>query len=561
MSVPIDRAATLRNAEKLLRQGKLDQAIAEYRRVVDEHPRDWNTGNILGDLYLRANQTDHATELFVRSADVLIAEGFLPKAGALYRKILKLKPDDEYALSQAADIAAKQGILVDARKFLNAIGDRQRARGDQQGVLKTTIRLAALDPADYDQRMAGARARFELGDHAAAVKDLQSMARELVEAGRAPEALDALREAGRFDATNLDVTAQLAETLSAAGSTGSDDEAQALVAQLADAAVSRGDWNAAAASLEEFLDRAPANIPALMRLVEICVDGGLDDRIDRAQAQLADAHIARGSAADARYIAEDLALRDPSDTVRRARWRQVLELSGEFDPDAIIEERLSAAAAGAEEHTEAIAPPPEATPAVSEVTPAPQTVVPPAAMPTLPAPPTATARAQNVEVDLSVILDNIRRTDLSALPNDLDSVFAQMREEASRRLEMDEGEQDFQRAMAFYHAGKIDEALPALERASRAAHHRFDAALALGRICRSRGQAWPAIEWFERAAQAPASSVDEGHRLLLELADLLESAGETARALAICLELQADAGSFEDVAARVERLVKVQALG
>ena len=69
MSVPIDRAATLRNAEKLLRQGKLDQAIAEYRRVVDEHPRDWNTGNILGDLYLRANQTDHAAELFVRSAD------------------------------------------------------------------------------------------------------------------------------------------------------------------------------------------------------------------------------------------------------------------------------------------------------------------------------------------------------------------------------------------------------------------------------------------------------------------------------------------------------------
>ena len=55
--------------------------------------------------------------------------------------------------------------------------------------------------------------------------------------------------------------------------------------------------------------------------------------------------------------------------------------------------------------------------------------------------------------------------------------------------------------------------------------------------------------------------MDEGHRLLLELADLLESAGETARALAICLELQADAGSFADVAARVHRLVKVQALG
>jgi ribonuclease HII len=54
-----------------------------------------NTANILGDLYLRANQTDNAAELFVHGADVLIAEGFLPKAGAVLHKILKLKPDDE----------------------------------------------------------------------------------------------------------------------------------------------------------------------------------------------------------------------------------------------------------------------------------------------------------------------------------------------------------------------------------------------------------------------------------------------------------------------------------
>ena len=55
--MPIDRAATLRTAEKLLRQGKLDAAIAEYFRVVDEFPRDWNTANVLGDLYVRAKQT------------------------------------------------------------------------------------------------------------------------------------------------------------------------------------------------------------------------------------------------------------------------------------------------------------------------------------------------------------------------------------------------------------------------------------------------------------------------------------------------------------------------
>jgi hypothetical protein len=38
--VPIDRAATLRNAEKLIRQGKMPDAIAEYVRLVEDQPRD-----------------------------------------------------------------------------------------------------------------------------------------------------------------------------------------------------------------------------------------------------------------------------------------------------------------------------------------------------------------------------------------------------------------------------------------------------------------------------------------------------------------------------------------
>ena len=52
--MPLDREDTLKKAEKLLRQGRLDGAIAEYLRVVEDQPRDWNTANTLGDLYVRA---------------------------------------------------------------------------------------------------------------------------------------------------------------------------------------------------------------------------------------------------------------------------------------------------------------------------------------------------------------------------------------------------------------------------------------------------------------------------------------------------------------------------
>src|SRR5687768_13296347 len=102
---PFDREGALKAAEKALRQGRIDAAIAEYVRIIEAQPRDWNSANALGDLYVRANQVDNGLTQYKRIADHLHGEGFFPKAGALYKKILKLKPDDEHALLQSGEIA------------------------------------------------------------------------------------------------------------------------------------------------------------------------------------------------------------------------------------------------------------------------------------------------------------------------------------------------------------------------------------------------------------------------------------------------------------------------
>ena len=80
---PFDREAALKRAEKALRQGRIDAAIAEYVTVVEAQPRDWNSANSLGDLYVRANQLDKGLEQYTRIADHLKDEGFFPKAAAL----------------------------------------------------------------------------------------------------------------------------------------------------------------------------------------------------------------------------------------------------------------------------------------------------------------------------------------------------------------------------------------------------------------------------------------------------------------------------------------------
>ena len=162
------------------------------------------------------------------------------------------------------------------------------------------------------------------------------------------------------------------------------------------------------------------------------------------------------------------------------------------------------------------------------------------------------------EIDLSVALGEAGPSS-TVEADDIEGVFVQLWDEAGSRA--GEAEAQYQRALALREAGQMDAAIVALEIASRAPRLRFQAATLLGRIYRSKGALPQAIEWFERAAEASAPTLNEAHLLLYELADVLESSGEVARALAICLELQADAGEFKDVATRIDRLAKVQTRG
>ena len=464
--MPIDRALTLRNAEKLIRQGKLDAGIAEYVRIVEDSPGDWNAKNTLGDLYARAGQTEKAIEQFTEIADNLSEEGSSAKAGAIFKKILKLKPDHERALLQIAEILANQKLYADARTHLNTLIELRKGKGDTRGALHARVRLGSLDPEDYDARLESARARVEMGDKAGALRDLKEVAAELaVDKGRQAQAIDVLREAAtlhpddeevkeqlfniylagselpraREHATTVEQFRSVASAFEAQGNTeealetlrsavalndedtelkaelarafvakgdletaaqyltvetaGDDVELLLTVADMrlrgkaesveeglsiarrlieqdrtrrdrvaelgwtiaehdpevgfkvvelaADTAVGENDWGAAAAALQEFVTRVPNHIPALMRLVEICVDGGLEATMFSAQSQLADAYIAAGAATEALFIAEDLVAREPWDNANLERFRRALELSGEPNPDALIASRLS----------------------------------------------------------------------------------------------------------------------------------------------------------------------------------------------------------------------------
>src|SRR3954465_9554383 len=215
-SLQPDREDTLKKAEKLLRQGKLEAAIAEYVRVTEEQPRDWNTANTLGDLYVRANQPTKAVEQYARIAEHFVQDGFYPKAAALYKKILKIAPGDEQAQLFLAEISAKQGLLVDAKTYFNAVAGRRRARGDRKGADEITVRLGTIDPADVDARIAGARVLALSGEEKRAAALLRDLYADLIEKDR-EAAMAALREAVRLNPSDLEGRSILATRALAAG--------------------------------------------------------------------------------------------------------------------------------------------------------------------------------------------------------------------------------------------------------------------------------------------------------------------------------------------------------
>jgi tetratricopeptide (TPR) repeat protein len=632
----LDRDATLKKAEKLLRQGRLELAIAEYLRVVEESPRDWSTANTLGELYARAGQPQQAVGQYTRIAQHFVDEGFYPKAAALYRKILKLVPLDETTQIQLADISARQGLLADAKSHLNAIAARRRAKGDRRGAAEIVVRLGSVDPADFDARLAAARTLEEMGEEEEAGKRFKALHDDLLEKGRTEEATAALKEFVRINPLEREARSMLAKAALDRGdvagarefldedSAGDDPalllplaeielrsgelaRAKGLLARLlaadlsrrgavadlgwsfidsspetaftcidaaVDGAMAAAAFQEAAASLQDFVGRVPGQIPALLKLVEVCVDGGLEQPMYEAQELLTDAYLAANQAAEARVIAEDLVAREPWEPAHIDRFRRALVMLRVSDPDSLIAERLSGQAPfmahdpffDGPDPTPAVALEPaedQAAPA-EDVRASPADDAPVSFAPLAdeePAPPMqAAVPSGSDEIDLTGALD-VEHDDEGdpAASVKLDQAFARIRTDAE--TDSDFSAQHMTLARTYIEIGMLDEAIASLQTAVRSPLQRFEAAAALGRVHQRRGEHAQAIDWLERAAEAPAPTPDEGRELLYDLGVLLDGAGETSRALAVFLELQADAGDYRDVPARIDRLARVQTGG
>src|SRR6266496_2563549 len=87
-----NKQKVLANAEKYVQQGKLQNAISEYEKILKNDAKDLTVTNTVGDLYSRLGESDKATEFFKTVGDAYATQGFTVKAIAMYKKICKIRP-------------------------------------------------------------------------------------------------------------------------------------------------------------------------------------------------------------------------------------------------------------------------------------------------------------------------------------------------------------------------------------------------------------------------------------------------------------------------------------
>ena len=209
----IKRDKVIADAEKLVAKGKIEPAIKEYERLLDDNPNDVNTLNRIGDLWVRINRTDEAVKTFAKIADHYGKDGFFLKAIAIYKKINKLDPSKLDVYAKLADLYAKQGLAMEAKSQYQVLADYYIKHGDPGNALMIYRKISELDPNSINVHVKLADLHSQSGHTAEALKEYDRVGRMLLKRGMLDEAVQVFKKALKIDAKNVELVESLVTAL------------------------------------------------------------------------------------------------------------------------------------------------------------------------------------------------------------------------------------------------------------------------------------------------------------------------------------------------------------
>ncbi len=384
-----NKQKALSAAEKFVQQGKLQNAIAEYEKVLKADPKELTVSNTIGDLYARLGQADKAVESFKSVGDAYAAQGFTVKAIAMYKKLTKLKPTLESVL-RLAELYTQQGLFNDARaqylqvaeEFLRsgeleqavrifqktlemdpenvamrtrlaevyirlnkkteawqlfaAAADSLRGRGQLGPAEEILNRMLTLDPSNGQALLLRGRNAFDSGDMAGAIKNLEKVA----DLDSHPDGLRALMQAYLQTGRLPEAGALAAKLCTVHNDTGA-------ITGYADALLAAGQFTEVLQVYQQYCDRLVAtdsgkvleslhslighvreSAPALETLLDLSQKAGDNTHITELYELLAHASVQSGNLEKARDYYLKLTQAEPQNQLHTRNYEQVVARLG-----------------------------------------------------------------------------------------------------------------------------------------------------------------------------------------------------------------------------------------
>ena len=171
-------------AQKFLERGQEERALEEFARVVQEDENDTRTWLKMAEIHARRGALEQARDIYLRTAEIYVDQGFPRKAMTVYRSVLKLTPGLPHVRERLADIYRQEGMIADALRELEAAADEYQRAGDPAATLPALRKIVGLHPDNIASRIKLAETASQIGAVDEAVHELSQLAGQVKAQGR-----------------------------------------------------------------------------------------------------------------------------------------------------------------------------------------------------------------------------------------------------------------------------------------------------------------------------------------------------------------------------------------
>lgn len=299
------RDALIASAEKFLQKGKVDAALKDYLKVLEETPKDINILNKVGDLFVRLNRNEESIPYFQRIAEHFAVDGFYLKAIAIYRKINRFDPSRLDVYEKLAELYSKQGLLMEAKSQYQVLADYYTKQDNVGGAIAIYQKMVGSEPANIQLHVKLADLFTQSKKIADALKEYTIVASMLRNRNAIDESVQVFEKALKIAPDNVDILKTFVPMLLDAGRVDvargvlkkaleTTPRSVPLFVLAADAASAANDMAEARSFSAKGQAVDPENEEVLACVVRIQLKGRRPDLAFAAAAPLADIAVKRG---------------------------------------------------------------------------------------------------------------------------------------------------------------------------------------------------------------------------------------------------------------------------